>query len=407
MWSVDEIVLFLNRVEGELLKEWKQATMQRLPHLSESLWTARGKLMRAGKHTLQMWAKIHLLRKEETASLLTQAEPLLQYGADQWMTLSFAPRDRVAFVETLEHLLQTALMHASCDAETALLQAGLEARLQCHILRLQHAQEAKELAHLREEALSAQHIVERFLAHSSHELRTPLTAILGFAEILNEGIYGEMTPTQQQAVGHIENSAHNLVEIVNNMLDMLRMRSGKLNLHIRPFAILPVLREIHAMLLPLSQRKHVTLQFELSENLGTLEADENVLRHILYHLLTSSLRATPAEGVVSLWASQEADDLCLVVEDTALHLPPEALTQLQSHLPRIENAPIRGYEQWEIGLPLVRRYVEMQGGILDIENLKENGIRFRITLPSRPKHTRTEVVFTENDTQRLPHTLHL
>jgi signal transduction histidine kinase len=407
MWTVNDILRFFGQSEGELLKEWKQLTIEQLPHLPESLWTARGKLMRAGKHTLQMWAKLHLLYQEEPDSTAQQMESLLQEVAVHWMALDLASRDKAALVQALGQLIEAKIQQNSFGGEATLLQSSIEARLQYQILRLQYEQEAKELAQLRQEALSAQHIVERFLAHSSHELRTPLTAILGFAEILSEGIYGEMTPAQQQAVGHIENSAHNLVEIVNNMLDMLRMRSGKLNLYVRPFALLPVLRDIHAMLIPLSQRKNVTLQFELAENLGTIEADENVLRHILYHLLTSSLRATPAEGVVSLRASQEPDSLLLVVEDTALHLPPEALTQLQSHLPRIENAPVRGYEQWEIGLPLVRRYVEMQGGTLDIENLHGGGIRFRITIPTRTKPTRNEVVFTENDTQRVSHPLHL
>lgn len=407
MLSVEEVILLLRRVEKGVLRAWREKALEKLPHIKANKWTLKSNFLSSGRQTLRMWESIHRLREQEPAALTDTIEPIMHYGVELWLGLNIANRERLTLIEILERELQGAMLTADVDTETLLLQSAMWGRLSQQVLRVHHEREAQELATLREEALVAQHVVERFLAHSSHELRTPLTAILGFAEILQEGIYGDLNPAQQKAAGYIENSAHNLIELVNNLLDMLRMRSGKLSLHPHHFSVGAVLREIYAMLLPLSERKRVTLKFEIADSLGTIYSDENVLRHIVYHLLTSSIRATPEHGQVAFYASQNVDELNLVMEDVALHLPAEALAQLQSHLPRLENAPARGYEQWEIGLPLVRRYVELQGGTLSIENLPEQGIRFHVRIPTTVPSSKKEVAKNKDDKKRIPNTLPL
>ena len=103
---------------------------------------------------------------------------------------------------------------------------------------------------------------------------------------------------------------------------------------------------------------------ELPDDLGTVEMDENIVRHIVYHLLSSALRATPAGGEVVLRVRREAPSLLLEARDTALHLPADAIANMLDPFPRLENSPTRGYEGWEVGLPLVRRYVELHQGEL-------------------------------------------
>lgn len=232
-----------------------------------------------------------------------------------------------------------------------------------------------------EELMVAQHLGGRFLANASHELRTPLQAVLGFAELLVEESYGPLTPEQTVAIGHIENSAQNLLEIINNLLDMLHVRAGKRELEYRPFEVRPVLENLYQILLPLSERKKVRFEMEVTEDLGRIEADEHILRHIVYHLLSSALRATPSGGHVTLRAWRTDAALGLEMQDTAMHLPPEALANMMEPFSRLENSPARGYESWEIGLPLVRRYVELHLGTLEMESLPERGSVFRVYLP--------------------------
>ncbi len=241
---------------------------------------------------------------------------------------------------------------------------------------------------LESEAALTQHLAGRFLANASHELRTPLTAILGFSELLLEDTYGPLNDAQRTALGHIEESAHNLLEVVNNLLDLLHIRAGNLVLRYRMVEIADVLQSLHSVLSPLSARRGVGFQLELAEGLGQVETDEKIVRHIIYHLLASGLRSTPPGGHVVLSAERSADALLIRTHDTALHLPPEAVFNMMGPFPLLENSPTRGYEGWEIGLPLVHRYVELLQGSMEMESLPDRGTTFTIKLPlQRPQST--------------------
>ena len=241
---------------------------------------------------------------------------------------------------------------------------------------------------LESEAALTQHLAGRFLANASHELRTPLTAILGFSELLLEDTYGPLNEAQRTALGHIEESAHNLLEVVNNLLDLLHIRAGNLILRYKMVDIAEVLRSLHTVLSPLSARRGVGFQLDLAEGLGQVDTDEKIVRHIVYHLLASGLRSTPAGGQVVLSAERTAQHLVIRTHDTALHLPPEAVANMMGPFPLLENSPARGYEGWEIGLPLVHRYVGLLEGTMQLESLPERGTTFTIKLPlQRPPYT--------------------
>lgn len=266
-----------------------------------------------------------------------------------------------------------------------LYEAGLEA-LAGEVADIRVAQLEQQVAQHQEQTFATQHLAERFLGNASHELRTPLTAILGFAELLLEGTYGDLNPGQITTVGHIENSAQNLNEIVSNMLDLLHIRAGKLNLQYKPVDVTAMLEHLYGILMPLAGRKNVQFHMELPPDLGAVELDENIVRHIVYHLLSSALRATPSGGDVLLIARRQPPSLILEAHDTALHLPPDAVANMLDPFPRLENSPTRGYEGWEVGLPLVRRYVDLHRGELRLESLPEKGTVFYVTLPlNRPR----------------------
>jgi signal transduction histidine kinase len=239
----------------------------------------------------------------------------------------------------------------------------------------------RELAAHREETAVTQHLGGRFLANAAHELRTPLTAVLGFAELLLEESYGPLTPEQVTTIGHIENSALNLSEIVDNLLDLLHIRAGQRPLKYRPVDLRNLLEQLYQILLPLAGRKSVQFELEPPVDPGQMEADETIIRHIIYYLLSSAIRATPADGRVTLRCWREANRVVIEVRDTALHLPPEALANMNDPFPRLENSPVRGYEGWEVGLPLVNRYVELHHGTLEVQNRPEQGAVFLVGLP--------------------------
>jgi len=154
-----------------------------------------------------------------------------------------------------------------------------------------------------------------------------------------------------------------------------------------------VLKHVHDILVPLSKRRKIKFRHEIPEDLGSIEADEGIVRHIVYHLLESALRSTATDGEVLLSAERSEKTLTIITYDTALHFPPEAIQNMSDAYPILENSPSRGFEGWEIGLPLVRRYVDLHLGTLEIESNPETGTTIRVNIPtqrlSRPDPARS------------------
>ena len=367
----------LRESEKELLQEIRQEAETRLWHLDRLVWTRKGVVTRCLNAAVR-----------ELCALLVRAATVepgvpakLRDSVPQWSETGLSWNDVATLADLIEERTLAFVGAESFAGAQWLVQsaiASLKAEVACEYLRAQ----TEEMGRQREDNVASRHLAGRFLANASHELRTPLTAVLGFSELLLEDTYGAMTPEQRTAVGHIENSAQNLHEIVNNMLDLMQFRAGKLELHFRRLAISPVLHNVYDILLPLSKRRKVLFDRDVPDDLGSMDADEGILRHIVYNLLESSLRATPENGRVVLRAERSEDAIKIIAFDTALHFPQEAIQNMNDAFPILENSPARGYDGWEIGLPLVRRYVDLHSGTLAIESSPDSGTTITVRLPS-------------------------
>jgi signal transduction histidine kinase len=308
-------------------------------------------------------------------------ETIVRPAAEAWIALPCGWSDTRVMLEILAERARSAFLTQGADAETMLRIDSVLAAVAALLADDRIRTVEREFAAHRQDFSVTQHMAGRFLANASHELRTPLTAILGFADLLLEETFGPIDEAQRTAISHIENSAQNLLEVINNLLDMLRIRSGKITLQHRQVAVAPLIDAIYDILTPLSGRKSVGFTKEVDGDLGTIEADESILRHIIYNLLASALRATPAGGEVRLLAERKGGELVVTTHDTALHLPPEALANMSDIFPKLENSPARGYEGWEAGLPLVRRYVELHDGSLTLQSEPGGGTTFQVRIP--------------------------
>ena len=368
----------IRNIEPKLLHEWRMEAVGRLWHLKNSLLSDEGEITRCGAGTLLALAESHPAGDSTVSSEDLRAA---EEAGKAWGSLSIAWVDAQSALSLFVTRLRTILAGSQVSPD---ISSYFDTLL--NIVRMAAAERRvqdleQQLAAHREESVLTQHLAGRFLANASHEIRTPLTAVLGFAELLLEETYGDLNEEQRTAVGHIENSAQNLSEIVNNLLDLLHIRSGKLTLQYRPVNIGTLLKDLYQILLPLAVRKNVVFTLEMPVDPGIIEADVNIVRHIIYHLLASGLRATPAHGEVSITTERDEENLVILTRDTALHLPADAIANMLDPFPRLENSPQRGYEGWEVGLPLVRRYVEIHGGDLTLTSLPTQGTLFRITLP--------------------------
>ena len=381
--------------KSAILKDWYRETLSRLWYLNKNIFHRQGAVTHCIDSTLSTLSNLLARPAEESAPQPLQTGKketkihlpssyfsCMDEVADQWKLTELSLEDTRITLEILEANTQKILVTKGGEPDSIIcLEAGF-LRLRNQLAYDKIVSLEQSLSALRDERLTIQTMSGRFLANSSHDMKTPLTAILGFSELLLEESYGAITEEQRLHLGHIENSAHNLLEIVNNFLDLMHIRSGKLKLEMRQVDITAILKNIHQILTPLSVRRKVTFIFEPPENLGVIEADEGVVRHIVYYLLSSALRATPTGGTVTISAYRKDPNLIIQTHDTALHLPPEALANMEIAYPLLENSPARGYEGWEVGLPLVKRYVGLHGGSLELESLPESGTIFRISLPT-------------------------
>ncbi|MFP4124190.1 MAG: PAS domain S-box protein [Coleofasciculus sp.] len=247
-----------------------------------------------------------------------------------------------------------------------------------------------ELAH-------ATRLKDEFLANMSHELRTPLNAILGLSESLQEEVYGEITEKQRKSLATIEKSGRHLLELINDILDLAKIESGKLELNLTPVSISQLCDASLSLIKPLALDKNITLTGNIAEGLGTILGDERRLQQVLINLLSNAVKFTPEGGqiTVEIYKDTECRDVaCYVstfpgdilyisVSDTGIGIAKEHLEKLFQSFVQIDSSLSRHHQGTGLGLALVRRIVELHGGWVTVESELGKGSCFTVRLPWR------------------------
>ncbi|MFP4103537.1 PAS domain S-box protein [Coleofasciculus sp.] len=247
-----------------------------------------------------------------------------------------------------------------------------------------------ELAH-------ATRLKDEFLANMSHELRTPLNAILGLSESLQEEVYGEITEKQRKSLATIEKSGRHLLELINDILDLAKIESGKLELNLTPVSISQLCDASLSLIKPLALDKNITLTGNIAEGLGTILGDERRLQQVLINLLSNAVKFTPEGGqiTVEIYKDTECRDVaCYVstfpgdilyisVSDTGIGIAKEHLEKLFQSFVQIDSSLSRRHQGTGLGLALVRRIVELHGGWVTVESELGKGSCFTVRLPWR------------------------
>lgn len=252
---------------------------------------------------------------------------------------------------------------------------------------------ADQLARSNEELLRATRLKDEFLANMSHELRTPLNAILGNSEMLQEGIYGDLTARQQEAVATIDQSSTHLLDLINEVLDLARIESGQIELERTPTELGPLCESTLAFVRPMAEKKGLMLHFEAPTDLPRVRVDERRIRQVLINLLNNAVKFTPEgdghvtlavemlEGTEALSAIGRERCVRLSVHDTGVGIAQENLSKLFKPFVQVESALNRQYEGTGLGLALVKRIVELHGGSVGVVSELGKGSRFSVVLP--------------------------
>jgi len=222
-----------------------------------------------------------------------------------------------------------------------------------------------------------------FLANMSHELRTPLNAILGFSEMMSHKIFGELgVEKYEEYVEHIHGSGEHLLDIINDILDLSKVESGRLTVHTSEIDLPKMFEDTQTVLMPRARERDVNISVHVDPDVPPLVADARLVKQILLNLLSNGVKFTEAGGRVSLIGHLCKDgSVQIEVIDTGVGMTPEELDVALTPFGQAGTTMTRAHEGTGLGLPLVKSLVELHGGELFIRSKKNIGTTVQILLP--------------------------
>jgi signal transduction histidine kinase len=226
-----------------------------------------------------------------------------------------------------------------------------------------------------------------FFSNISHELRTPLTSIIGYSETLLAQTAGELTPSQREAVTNIQNSGTMLVDIISNLLDLSKIRAGKMELHFGEFSMAHLIATCLKAMDPLASQKAQVLSHTLGDERLMIQADQIKVKQILLNLLSNAIKFTPHGGRIVVEAREalldEQPAIEVSVADQGIGISPDDLDKIFDEFTQVDSSYTRAYAGSGLGLPIVKQFVEMHGGRVTVKSQPGKGSRFSVVLPRR------------------------
>jgi len=220
-----------------------------------------------------------------------------------------------------------------------------------------------------------------FLANMSHELRTPLNAVIGFADVLEQRMVGELNEKQAEFIRDIASSGRHLLSLINDILDLSKIEAGRMELEPSRFDLPQSLRAAMALVRERAARHGIVLSFEVAPDVAQIHADERKVRQVVLNLLSNAVKFTPDGGQVSLEARRVEGGVEVAVKDTGIGIAPEDQAAVFEEFRQVGTDRVRRQEGTGLGLALAKRFVELHGGKLWVESKPGEGATFTFTLP--------------------------
>jgi signal transduction histidine kinase len=217
----------------------------------------------------------------------------------------------------------------------------------------------------------------------SHELRTPLNAIGGYVQLLTMGVHGPVTPAQLEALGRIERAERHLLRLINDVLNLARIESGRVEYRIEPVALADVVDVVLPMVEP--QLADAGLHHEETVPVALVaRADREKVEQVLLNLLSNASKFTPAGGCVRVEARRDAERraIDLRVSDTGVGIPADRVAQVFEPFVQVDSSHARRAQGTGLGLAISRDLARGMGGDLTAESVVGEGSTFTLTLPS-------------------------
>jgi two-component system, cell cycle sensor histidine kinase PleC len=268
-----------------------------------------------------------------------------------------------------------------------------EERLKATIADLRASQEtlasqAQQLAELAEKyaeektrAEEASQAKSKFLANMSHELRTPLNAIIGFSEIMESCLLGPLGAEKySEYCSDIRESGKYLLEVINDILDMSKLEAGRIRLDLEDLDLERMLADAMRVVSARAQEKRITLTSEIATDVR-FKADRRAIKQIMLNLLSNSVKFTPEGGRVSVRGRLSTNNVMIVIEDTGIGIPKDALKNLGRPFEQVENGLTKRHQGSGLGLAIAKSLTELHGGSMRIRSSANVGTTVTVRLP--------------------------
>jgi PAS domain S-box-containing protein len=231
----------------------------------------------------------------------------------------------------------------------------------------------------------ANRLKSEFLANMSHELRTPLNAIIGFAELMHKGKVGPVSADHQEYLGDILTSSRHLLQLINDVLDLAKVESGKMEFRAERVDLSRLVTEVRDVLRGIAVSKQVALKMQVDPNLAEVVVDPARVKQILYNYLSNAIKFTAPGGRVEARVTGEGEaHFRIDVEDTGVGISRENLGQLFVEFRQLDASSAKRYQGTGLGLALTKRIVDAQGGRVEVESTLGQGSIFSAILPRAP-----------------------
>jgi len=250
-------------------------------------------------------------------------------------------------------------------------------------LALSNAQIYRQAQKAREEAEEASRVKSRFLATMSHELRTPLNSVINFAYLLMEGVEGPVNASQRELLVRIEASGKHLLELINDVLDLSKIESGRMELFLEPMSAADVIADAVSFAQGLVRGKPVRLEADVADGMPPVRADRTRIRQVVLNLLSNAAKFTES-GTIAVKSWCDGAGVHVDVTDTGIGMRPEDIGKAFQEFVQLDSGTTRRAGGTGLGLPIAKRFIEMHGGAMHAESEPGRGTTVGFVLPALP-----------------------
>jgi signal transduction histidine kinase len=299
---------------------------------------------------------------------------ILRAGFRAWLTIPLLAADRIVGALVVRRRKPGEFPKDTVD----LLQTfGAQS-----VLAIQNARLFQEIDEkVRELEIASRH-KSQFVANMSHELRTPLAAILGYAELMQEGFYGALSEKAMLSLTRIRSNGKHLLGLINTVLDIAKIESGQFSLNLADYSLDSVVETVRAATESLAETKKLALKTDVAARLPVGFGDEQRLTQVLLNLVGNAIKFTDT-GEVRIIATAMNGHFTVAVTDTGPGIPPEELKRVFEQFHQIDNSNTKAKGGTGLGLAIAKQIVEMHGGRIWVESTVGKGATFQMELPIR------------------------